>query len=214
MNLGNVLILGDSYSTFEGIIPEGYNSWYHKEPTHQTDVIKPEQTWWMQLIDCTESNLVLNDSFSGTTICHTGWTGDCIHNSFITRFEKLVKEDFFVENKVDKVIVFGGTNDNWAGSPIGEYKHSDWTKEDLYSFLPAVSYLIHRIKTVLPNAQVVLVINTELKDEVVNGIKENCKYHSVGCIELRDISKQEGHPDLLGMTQIKDQILQYFKGIG
>ena len=32
----NVLIFGDSFSTFEGYIPEGYATWYSKEETPMT----------------------------------------------------------------------------------------------------------------------------------------------------------------------------------
>lgn len=35
MNFGNVLILGDSFSTFEGYIPEGYLT-YYGENTEKT----------------------------------------------------------------------------------------------------------------------------------------------------------------------------------
>ena len=38
----------------------------------------------------------------------------------------------------DIILVFGGTNDSWAGSPIGEYVWADWTDEQLYSFRPAM----------------------------------------------------------------------------
>lgn len=34
---------------------------------------------------------------------------------------------------------WGGTNDAWAGSPIGEYQYEGWTKEDCKSFRPALS---------------------------------------------------------------------------
>ena len=71
--LGNVFILGDSYSTFEGAIEKECWLWYYKEPQNDTDVCKAEQTWWMQLLKHTDSNLVRNSSFSGTTIYHTDW---------------------------------------------------------------------------------------------------------------------------------------------
>ena len=38
-----VSILGDSYSTFQGIIPANYSTFY---PNNQNDVKEVEQTWW------------------------------------------------------------------------------------------------------------------------------------------------------------------------
>ena len=76
VDLGKVFILGDSYSTFEGHIPEGYATWYYKDIRNDTDVEKAEQTWWKKVLDNTKSELVLNCSYSGTTICHTGYSGD------------------------------------------------------------------------------------------------------------------------------------------
>ena len=45
VTLGNVLILGDSYSTFEGHIPEGYPSFY-TEYTSDCGVHSYKRTWW------------------------------------------------------------------------------------------------------------------------------------------------------------------------
>ena len=38
-----VSVLGDSYSTFQGIIPANYSTFY---PNNQNDVKEVEQTWW------------------------------------------------------------------------------------------------------------------------------------------------------------------------
>ena len=39
MSLGNVLIFGDSYSTFEGYVPEGYDVYYYKDGRSNGEVI-------------------------------------------------------------------------------------------------------------------------------------------------------------------------------
>ncbi len=44
-NIGNLFILGDSYSTFEGYIPEGYAAWYINAGKPETDVTRLDQTW-------------------------------------------------------------------------------------------------------------------------------------------------------------------------
>ena len=142
MNLGNVLIMGDSYSTFEGYNPEGYRLYYAPvpRPDTNTDVVKVEHTWWHRLLSQVEAKLILNNSWSGSTICYTGYNGDDNSHTcaFIYRLRQLVEEGFFEKNKIDTVFVFGGTNDNWCGAPLGEKKLSDWTEEELYSVRPAV----------------------------------------------------------------------------
>ena len=69
-----VSILGDSYSTFEGYLQPDTNSiWYYSLPRHKTDVVSVRQTWWHQLIRENDYRLCVNNSFSGATICNTGY---------------------------------------------------------------------------------------------------------------------------------------------
>ena len=146
--LGNIMILGDSYSTFKGYIPEGHQPYY--APTgpdyiinypelklNENDVCDVKDTWWYSL--ATENgNLLLNSSWSGSTICNTGYGGaDYSNKSFTKRIENLIEEGFFKNNKIDTFFLFGGTNDSCADAPLGEKIHSGWTKEDLYHVFPA-----------------------------------------------------------------------------
>lgn len=124
-------------------------------------------------------------------------------NPFIARLNQLIRDGFFKNNEINTVFVFGGTNDMWAGSPLGEYKFSDWKKEDLYFFLPAISYLIHTLKELLPKAQIICLINTELKPEISEGIKKAGEYYSIQSIQFENIDKVNGHPTVKGMTQKK-----------
>lgn len=211
-NLGNVFILGDSYSTFEGYVPESYEVYYAKSYVGETDVDDVEQTWWKRLINQTGSQLLRNCSWSGTTVCNTGYSGDCSDNSFIGRFEKLVGAGYFRDHRVDTMLIFGGTNDSWADSPIGEYVYADWKQEELFSFLPAVCYLVHRVKTELPNARIICMVNTEMKDAVARGIVSACEKYGAEAIVLRKIEKVSGHPNQMGMKQICEQVLRYLDG--
>ena len=117
-----VSILGDSYSTFLGIIPNNYATFY---PNNQNDVKEVGQTWWSLYINAKGYELEKNDSWGGTTICGTGYGGmDSSRSNFISRVDSLGSPDI--------IFVFGGTNDAWARSPIGQYQYSDWTKEELF----------------------------------------------------------------------------------
>lgn len=207
-NLGNVFILGDSYSTFEGYIPEGFSVYYTIAGRKDTDVRAVTETWWYQLLNDTNSNLIRNCSYSGTTICNTGYQGnDYSDISFISRFDKLVKENLFNKNKVDTFFLFGGTNDSWANAPLGKLKYSDWTKEDLYFVLPAFCYLLNKISENLRQTKVYCILNTELKDEIEENFISACMKYGVDIIRLKDIDKMNGHPTICRMRQIKEQIL-------
>lgn len=203
----SMYILGDSYSTFENYIPSSCAAWYVSGGTSQTDVTKVSETWWWLLKDTMALNLVRNNSWSGTTICYTGYGGNIVpEQSFIGRFKKDVQDGFFKNNDVDLVIIFGGTNDYWAGSPIGEIKWTDISDEDLKSTLPAFCKLLLSVKEVLPNAKIVNVINSDLGSDIVNGMITACKTQNITSLQLSGISKQEGHPTIEGMRQIYSQI--------
>ena len=204
---GNVLILGDSYSTFDQYIPDGYGAYYGE---WASKVNKVEKTWWHMLIGETASKLVTNESFSGTTVCNTGYDNNyCPDTSFVGRFLKYADENGM--DGIDTVFIFGGTNDCWAGSPLGTIKYEGISDEDLKSFLPAFSYLIAKIREKAPEAEIVDLINCDLSEGITKGQQEICSHYKVHCITLENIDKEDGHPTDVGMIQIKDAILAYFK---
>lgn len=204
--VGTIAVLGDSYSTFDGYIPEDNKCWYFTEPHGENDVVSVEQTWWHQF--CLEGGyeLALNESYSGSTICNTGYDGvDYTDRSFISRMTHLTS----LEELPDMILIFGGTNDSWAGSPVGELMYEGWSPEDMYSCLPACCFMLDHLTTRAPKSQIVFIMNSELKEEITAGIEQACNHYGVHFLQLRDIEKLWGHPSILGMTQIKDQLLEF-----
>ena len=105
-----VAVLGDSYSTFEGFIPKGYATWYTTAVQKATDVNKVEQTWWWQVIKEGGYKMGNINSYSGSTICNTGYRDeDYSDRSFINRTTLLGNPDI--------ILICGGTNDSWANAP-------------------------------------------------------------------------------------------------
>ena len=210
--LGNVVIVGDSFSTFEGYIPEGYVTYYTNAGHEHTDVNMVEQTWWYHLLKDTDSTLILNESYSGTTVCNTGYNGkDMSKTSFIARLDKLVDSGWFNETQVDTLFIFGGTNDSGASSPLGEWKYDDWQKEDLYSFKPALCYMLNKIKTHLPKIRPIFVINYYLKPELIDAIISACEKYGVEHILLTTVEINSSHPTIKGMEGIYSQIKKYLE---
>ncbi len=202
----SILIFGDSYSTYNGYIPEGYATYYPRAGAW--DIEEVSHTWWSQLAAATDSRIAMNNSWSGSTICNTGYAGDCSKtSSFIHRLDLLIENGFFTENQIDRVLVFGGTNDSWSGNRCGDLQFSDWTAADLKQILPGISYFLHRLQDVMPKDKIHVIINTDLREEVSGGMAAICKQYGIPYTQLADIEKIEGHPTYLGMTQIKDQLL-------
>lgn len=198
----SVSILGDSYSTFEGYLtPDTMDIWYFEgaQDARRTDVKNVRETWWMQLIKKKNWKLEVNNSWSGSTICYTGYRDeDYSRRSFITRVPALGSPDI--------ILIFGGTNDSWANAPIGEFKYSDWRRADLYTFRPAMACMLAKIKERYPTAEVYVISNDGLKPEITGSMEQICKHYDVPMIQLHDISKTAGHPNVQGMIQIAEQL--------
>lgn len=205
----SISILGDSYSTFQGYLQPDTNAvWYWDNvEAMNTDVHHVRETWWHQFIKKNGYRLCVNNSFSGSTICYSGYKTvgpdftDYSDRAFVTRLDKLGCPDI--------IFVFGGTNDSWAGSPIGEYKYSGWTREDLFSFRPAMACLLEKMIDHYPNVKIYFLLNDDLRDEIDESVKAICSHYEVDLIELVDIHKINGHPSVKGMRQICEQIEAY-----
>lgn len=193
-----VSVLGDSYSTFVGIIPSNYSSFY---PNDRNDVTKIEQTWWSLYVKAKGYALEKNDSWGGTTICGTGYGGmNSSYSNFISRVDSLGNPDI--------IFAFGGTNDAWANSPMGKYQYSDWSKDDCKYFRPALACLIDMLQKRYAQAEICFILNSELREPVNESMREVCKHYNVKLVELHDIEKQNGHPSINGMKSICDQLLE------
>ena len=78
MKLGNIMIFGDSYSTYTGYVPEGYAVYYSGHRETLPDILNVKDTWWGRILDTTDATLVQNNSWSGSTIGYTGYNNsDC-----------------------------------------------------------------------------------------------------------------------------------------
>ena len=200
-----ISILGDSYSTFKGyVLPDSNYVWYPQEKAENNDVQDVRQLWWHQLIREHGYRLCQNNSFSGATICHTGYKGeDYSDRSYCTRLRYLGSPDI--------ILVFGGTNDTWAKSPIGDYQYSDWSRHDLFKFRPAMAYLLANLQNRYPGADIYVIINDILSENVTVSMKTICDHYHVPYIQLHDIDKQWGHPSQKGMTQIAEQVAEAIK---
>lgn len=211
MSFKNTLILGDSYCTFEGAIPPGYETWYSYGNAVKTDINKIEQTWWYSLFDGKENILLRNDSYSGATICNSVRPEHNPAVSFVNRLNKLIDDGFFKNNTVNTVFIFGGTNDSWTDCPLGVAQYDGFKKDDLLKVLPACGYLAKRLNEVSPGARVCWLINTDIKEEIVQGIINAARHFNQEYVRFLKIDKNNNHPTAKGMRQIADRVKKQFK---
>lgn len=203
----SVSILGDSYSTFEGYVtPETNEMWYYAQGERgRTDVKDVSQTWWHQLIKRQGWRLCQNNSYSGSTISWTGYSGnDYSARSFLTRMKDLGCPDI--------IFIFGGTNDSWAGSPLGDYRYEGLSKADMWSFRPAMARMLEWMTKRYLGTDIYFLLNDGLKAEINESVLAICAHYGVRCIVLHDIDKLSGHPSVKGMQQIADQVAAAIEG--
>ncbi len=197
----NILIFGDSYSSYVGTIPNGYREYY----TGSNILNSPDQMWWSLLTQERGGTIVRNDSSSGSTINTAGY------HSFIDRLNKLYNEGFFTQNQIDYVYVLGGTNDNSSKYEVGEEMYSGWTGDDLQKIRPAITYFFTRLREILPNAEIFGLVNRDkITNEIEMAIRNSCTHINGKSVILAGISLDSGHPTDIGMMQIKDKVLQVF----
>lgn len=214
MSNKNVIIFGDSYSTFKDCIPEGYEPYYTGCRESGPDIYSRDESWWGMLMNETGWNLVRNDSWSGSTIGYRGYQNSDNSQtcSFIFRLETLAKQDFFNSNDINTVLVFGGTNDSWCEAELGEEMYTGWQREDLYKVLPAIGCYFTKLRETLPDAEIYGICNSGIKQEIVDAIKHACDRIGARTIEIGEVEKEENHPTARGMIEIKDVILKAIAG--
>lgn len=97
-----ISILGDSISTFKGMIPPSCHTCYPKD---DSDVVSADLTWWALLCSRMKLELVVNQSYSGARISPCGLEAHSIDSCFSSY------ERWGFLGEADLIILFGGTND-------------------------------------------------------------------------------------------------------
>ena len=64
-----------------------------------------------------------------------------------------------------------------------------------------------------PNTQLLYIINDGIKPEITTTITEACDRYGVPYVQLQDIDKTAGHPNIHGMRQITDQVAAALMGL-
>ena len=200
----SLVILGDSYSTFEGCIPEGHYVYYPNPDI--PDVACADDTWWRQLIARRNLRLLINDSFSGSTVSLRVRENHTQADAFVSRMKRTLSEDGIGGEKPELILIFGGTNDSWIDNEVGAAQYADWSDEDLKQVLPAYCRLLDYVTGCNPQAVIVGIVNSDIKPEIQSGIEEACRHYGAASLRISEVSKINGHPDGQGMRRIAEQL--------
>jgi len=149
-------ILGDSISTYEGWIPDGYAKYYPRG-----DIDSYEKTWWWKLIQLSGMTLCRNASWSGSTV--VGGTGNTegFAGCSDTRINDLTNPNN--GDTPDIIICYISTND-WVSKQIGTFSSTDEvdkTSENITQIAPAYALMLYKIRNAYPNAVVYCVTSFE-----------------------------------------------------
>lgn len=188
-----VSIIGDSISTFEGYIPDGYATWYPVSNTEDRsyDVRTVEDTWWKQVIDDTENLLEVNASYSGSTASN-------LSIGFSSRVNLL--------GNPDVIFIALGSNDSSMNVEIGDINF-DASVYDLSKFAPAYIKGVKDTIVAYPSAKIICMA-FDMDADYYNVIEAIAKYYGCTYIYVGDIS--DVHPNKEEMTAVAEKIYQYF----
>lgn len=218
-----VAIMGDSYSTFEGWsnkdMAGNKNNYYvyYPQACPLTGVDCVEKTWWYMLCQKPEFELEISNSYSGSVISYTHYNGVDVAGTDISFLNRVGKNSNGVDYNGDPdiILIFGGTNDCWAGVELGDYIYRNWSADDLKCFRPAFSKLISNLLELYPNATVYNITNSDdpfgINNSFAKSMNKVCKHYGVTNIVLEDIEKVDGHPTYAGMQAICEQVYHVLK---
>ncbi len=159
-------VFGDSISTFEGATDPRNLIYYEGEMRDATGVREVTDTWWMQVIDHFDGELLANGAYSGCLVEGQGFPAA----SSIERAQQILGPN---GEQPDVVLVFAGINDyGWGGAPaqasarcprtppatdlslFPEREPGDATPASLAAFADEYGRMVENLREVAPDAEI------------------------------------------------------------
>ena len=190
-----ISVIGNSRCTYKGAIPLSNRTFYPRG-----DVNDITKTWWWIVINSINATLEVNNSYSAGRITNSHSS----YPNYQSRIDNLGNPDI--------IFLWGGVNDQNNGIPIGEINF-DLSDDELEpsKFAPALIKLIRTMKTLYPNAQIIMFIETELEAEYINTLHQIALYYKLKTIDLTHLSTSKMdalHYNSSGMTQIANETIK------
>lgn len=200
-------ILGDSISTFKGIIPSDHRTYYPTTNVACKDVDAWEKTYWGHLI---------NDYWHCELDVNSAWSGSCVADGDPTVVRTpFVKRCSLFKNP-DVIIVFGGTNDCQTERMIGlgEFDYtSSLDKLNTYRrFRESYIWVIKTLQANYPEAQLICIVGNHIDGEYGNSVAAIAKELGIPCVDFRgdqSVTQYEQlHPNAAGHAHMAQRIYE------
>lgn len=225
----NISILGDSISTFKGVIPERNAARYPQDNL----VTELDKTWWKRVIDELGAILGVNDSWAGSQVSNIldkpdGNIGPDRCMACIDRIKNLG-----TNGTPDVIFLYGGTNDiGRALYETGRFLPTqvppevDLTSTKWNSFIDGYVTAVMRIKHFYPNAELIAMLPGYVRsyytpkriDEADEELIKLCQHFGIRYIDLRkcgitpentsELLPDGLHPAEVGMRFIADRVIK------
>lgn len=223
-----ISILGDSISTFRGFNPDGYKVFYEENNCIRAGIKDEKDTWWWQVIEQLNGELLVNNSWSGSRVTKLPESD----NAFPSACSEERAGGLHIEYldgcfMPDDIIIFLGVND-WSFA--AKHGDIDSNPDDNEYFGTAYRLMLSRIKFNYPKSHIwcCTLCSTYMSDnqnfvfpEILNGNDINYyNYtiskvaHDMGCnvIDLYSYNIPydtiDGtHPNKRGMKTIADLVI-------
>lgn len=143
-------ILGDSISTFEGLSEPKNAVYYDRDKKLESGVYAYLGTWFGQVIDHFEGELLVNNSFSGSKVCKDPFYDYPSYACSDERTSALGKDGI----DPDVIMVYMGTNDWGAGVRVTPNGNVKTDEQDITIFSIAYQKMLEKLKAKYPNAEI------------------------------------------------------------
>ena len=162
-------VIGDSISTFENTMPEGYALYYDRDTQEINEIRSFRDMWWSIVGDALDARLLVNGSWSGCTVVGA-FPGACS----VKRVGDLQKNG----QSPDYILVYVGIND--CGT-CAEMQRKSPDAPDDSGFASAYRLMLRRLKTAYPDAVVfcATVMHTRLVGDDAWDLTENVGRHNL-----------------------------------
>lgn len=205
-------VIGDSISSFSGIIPSGYKAYY---PKSDCDVNTWQKTYWGKLItEYWDAELDVNCSWSGGCVA-PGVSGKTTGSDFVSRCRDFINPDI--------ILLFGGTNDAIAsnGVALGDYDYdSPFASLNTHlRFRDSYIAVVKAIQANYPQAQIIVILGDHVTGDFATSVVEIAGHYELPLVDFRDdptlaANKYSGsHPNAKGMAYMAKKIYDETKDI-
>lgn len=199
-------VLGDSISTYQGMIPAGYSVYYPKTSGDCTDVNDWKKTYWGQLI---------TNYWMGELDVNSSWSGGCVapgSTRAATPFTVRCKD--FIDP--DVILLFGGTNDCQSScavalgdfdfdSPVGSLNTNARFRESYIA-------VIKTIQATYPKAQIICIIGNHIEGEYAPSVQTIAEHFGLPFVDFRGDTNvtvySSLHPNAAGHAYMAKKIYE------